>query len=526
MKQSDDQAWPPVKVTNFINLALVKDNTSWKQTVQRSVDELVKEKEPITYQQIFHDLSDLKFQIIFIEGRPGSGKTTLMTKVSQDWASGQLLPSKELIFLIPLHRLNGYNKRNLSTLIEVACHESFKKDEIESLEHDVQAENGENIVFIFDGFDEYSPIRDDDIVLKLMKGFRSFLPRALIVVSSRPAACDKYREFTGKEIEVLGFLKKDIIQYVQCYYSDNKQRAKQLLKCLEQLPNLMNMCYLPLHCAMLVFIYDKFTNLPTTETEFYKLFTLSTLRRSLCRRKDRQDYTFLTSFDQLSLEDKALFDEVCKFALIATVKRKPVFTGSELKKIGLKFGNTKSDETPHESCLGLVVIGQCLTYYGPDKTYTFLHLKFQEFLAAVYMYMFPKKLEDVSEQYQLDMDDCLRIYVVYKFLCGLTGPNPSDIFYEIERKAKVDDLHIIRCACESQQHREYLFDFLIRNRDGTIKVKQFSSDLETSDVPAFTMLLNNHLCWRIEFPEIILTKFVISNQEHNCHKLLLFVEVF
>ena len=54
-------------------------------------------------------------------------------------------------------------------------------------------------------------------------------------------------------------------------------KAQQLVAHLEQHPNLMNMAYLPLHCAMLTFLYEEDSVLPETETEFYKHFTLSTL---------------------------------------------------------------------------------------------------------------------------------------------------------------------------------------------------------------------------------------------------------
>ena len=290
-----------------------------------------------------------------------------MAKISQDWANDLVLMSK-LLFLIPLQWLNTFDRRSLASLIQVAC-PPFKEDEVKSLERAIQTMNGKNVIFIFDGFDEYSPGSHDDIVLSLMNNYRSFLRDTLIVVSSRPAACYEYRRYADKRIEVVGFLKEHIIHYIQSYYADDKQKAEQLLSHLEQHPNLMNMCYLPLHCAMLVFLYDGTTILPKTETEFYKHFTISTLLRSLCKRKHGPSDTFLTSFNQLPPKDKALFGKVCKLAFEATTARKQVFMLSELQEIALESGSTGIDE----SCLGLVVIDRYFMRFGLDETYTFLH---------------------------------------------------------------------------------------------------------------------------------------------------------
>ena len=319
-----------MKVTNFINLALIKNQTSWRKTVQGSIDEIVGDKEDITYQHVFENLArSCKF--ILFEGRPGSGKTTLMTKISRDWAEDLLLKS-ELLFLVPLRRLNTFHDRTLASLIKVAC-PPFEQDEIEALEGAIIKMKGKNVVFAFDGLDEYSPAKSSeiDIVFELMNIGRSLLRDALIVVSSRPAACLEFRQYAGVRIEVLGFLKEQIFQYIHNYFADSKEKAQQLTRHLDQYPNLMKMCYLPLHCAMLVFLYDGTTIIPKTETEFYKHFTLSTLLRSF--RKQKGNVVRLTSFDQLPSKDKVLFDMVCKLAFNATLSRKQVFMSSELKEV-------------------------------------------------------------------------------------------------------------------------------------------------------------------------------------------------
>ena len=58
---------------------------------------------------------------------------------------------------------------------------------------------------------------------------------------------------------------------------------------LEHHPNVMHMCYLPLHMAMVTYLYDvEGASLPQTETEIYNHFTLSTLLRSICKRGEME----------------------------------------------------------------------------------------------------------------------------------------------------------------------------------------------------------------------------------------------
>ena len=479
LRKIDDQAWPPVKMSNFISLALIKDHISQHQTIQTSVDGIVGKRESISYEYIFDNLVNLKF--ILFEGRPGSGKTTLMTRISQDWASGKFLESK-LLFLIPLRQLNTYNKRSLSTLIEVAC-SSFKPDEIKSLECDVQRADGENVVFIFDGFDEYSPI-SDDIVLGLINTKRNFLRDALIVVSSRPAACQIYRQHADKRIEVVGFMKEHIVQYIQHYYSNDMKKAQQLQGHLKHHPNLMNMCYLPLHCAMLVFLYDETAILPKTETEFYKHFTISTLLRS--SHKHDGSVTYLTSFDQLSPTDKTTFDNVCKLAFKATVAKNQVFRFSELQEMSLKSGSIGTDE----SCLGLVVIDRYFMRYGLDETYTFLHLTFQEYLAAVYISgLHPSEQICIINQYRRRVQD---MEVVYRFLCGMLDFKLTDammVFKTMQSCPNVSVNKLVQWAYESQSQLPY--DYLLcKLWNGRIYLDCFYS-WGVSDGPAMAALLNN-----------------------------------
>ena len=152
-KQVDDRAWPPVKSTNFVNLALIGDQTSWRRTIQESMDEIIGNKTTASYESMFDNTCIGTFTLL--EGRPGSGKTVLMNKISCDWAMGEILKSSLLIF-IPLRRLREKPDRKLATLLRVACGALPQSDISELVSH-INKTQGKDIVFVLDGFDEYVP---------------------------------------------------------------------------------------------------------------------------------------------------------------------------------------------------------------------------------------------------------------------------------------------------------------------------------------------------------------------------------
>ena len=470
VRQVDDRAWPPVKATNFINLALIKDRRGGRRTIRGAVDKTINKGDTAFYSTIFDDIEADRF--ILFEGVPGSGKTTLMSKISRDWACRDILTSY-LLLLVPLRKLNNKEERNIRAILQIA-YPGFPESDLEQLAICIEQNQGEGVVFAFDGLDEYVPHFYDPItklkeelpcgtkkplrrqltdffasskkqtiddIFQIMYG-KSFI-KALVIVTSRPSASTEFREYAKKRIEVLGFLKAQITDYIRHYFNKDEEKAEQLLQHLKQHPNLMNMAYLPLHCAMMAFLYEEDTLLPETETEFYKFFTVSTLLRDMRKRHGGVDIS-LKSFDSLAASDKATFDKICELAFNATVKSKQVFTADDVKSISM-FTDTDGGS------LGLVVVDHCFTKYGLDGTYTFLHLTFQEYLAAVHITgMTDAQKIELIKKHRKDK----HLFVVWKFLCGMTdftSPSAMDIFKSLlDTAAARDKLFQLQCCHESQ----------------------------------------------------------------------------
>ena len=248
-----------------------------------------------------------------------SGKTTLVNKIIKDWAKGKVLHKGKLVFLITLRILNhDTEQETLSGILRPL----YNNDEIlRTMSIDVERANGEGVCFIMDGLDEYQP-RDKhkSVIYKLLD--KTFLPLAMIIVSSRPAATQTLRpEALTLRIEVLGFTKENILEYVDKFpfnISSSESNATvidpaRLKAYLHSHPNVFDMCYLPVHAAMICFLYKhEKGNIPCTQTKIYEEFTRSMILRHLKRNNND---TQVRSLKELRGNIKKFFKNLCTLHL-------------------------------------------------------------------------------------------------------------------------------------------------------------------------------------------------------------------
>ena len=378
---------------------------------------------------------------ILILGRPGSGKTTLVRKVVKDWAHGRVLQEANLVFVIALRSLNSRSDSNLSDVLSPYF---FQSKHLLKVSSTIEKINGRKVCFILDGLDEYSSQNQNKSLIYALIN-KSYLPEAMVVVTSRPAAASAYlpNRSSFKQIEVFGFSRKDIFEYIDSFPFSNFINAAELstenLKTfLESNSGILDLCYLPVNAAITCFLYNCAQLLPETQTEMYKHFTTSIIIRQL---KQYNPSFKLHSLEDLKDEEEKLFKKLCSIAFEMKASSRQV----------MSHGEFTADS---QLSLGLVTTDISAHWSGEyQNSYSFLHLTLQEFLAAYHISKASlEKQKEVIEKYW----DTVHMSNVWKFYFGL-AKFENELQVSILTKTffknslLTDQLFCIQCAYEAKK---------------------------------------------------------------------------
>ena len=443
-------SWPPRHTKAFVKLALINkyscDVGTYDYSIRGDLDDILKEKDEIDYHDAFEHESGA---LVIVQGRPGCGKTTLAQKVTRDWSGGEnILVGAELVFLISLRIMNLKCKDH--TIFELL--QNFYSDSnAKMVEKIIVGNQGDKTCFILDGLDEYH--RKDSYVFKLLAGK---LPEAMVIVFSRPLGC-KTLSNASKSVEILGFNQHQIDKYVDSYFEE-RDVAQGLKKYLCDHINVLHMCYLPIHASMICYLYSLERNeIPTTETQIYEHFKLSTIMR----KRRREDENF--NISDLSEEDKTRLAKISKLAFDMTTASRQVLDSSET--------DIQLCDKP-DSDLGLLTVDSTAKLYGDHHVYAFLHLTFQEYMAATYIFHLKHEEQlEVISKYR----NSKAMMEVWQFYCGLMGLNielHSNFLEQINlifSSKCVNSLYRIQCAFESQTTK--LYDAAINYSDQSLSFK-------------------------------------------------------
>ena len=471
-----EESWPPVSNQTYINLALIKQQTinyggeCAYFTIKRDVEAVLHDKEIIKYENIFDGLRS--GSLLLIEGRPGCGKTTFVHKISRDWAASEVQGPRRLMLLVSLRTLNNWSK-------PISLVDLLQLFDLEGIEKVLKDRKGKGFCFVFDGLDEFSPTDGKkSVVYKIIS--KEYLPQSLVIVASRPAALVRLRRKAHKIIEVIGFRRDLIFKYIESYPFSRESKVEDLKGYLLHHPNILHMCYLPIHAAMISFLFEVIGKIPRTESEMYNHFTRFSLMRSFTKHKeeDLED----VNVENLSGEERDLFENICKLGLEMTLQNKQVIDEEDVM-VHLKAKDSI------DTSLGVITVDRTAGLKGFKNIYTFLHLTYQEYLAALHISTLSHvKQHGLIEQHVSNE----HMQVVWKFYCGLV--KIEEYKYQIKalfsgkKEIFLYDLH---CAYESQQ-KEFC-DFLIEHMKGQVMIS--NKYLTTMHlVISWQILLNQHQC--------------------------------
>ena len=423
------EKWPPDPLKHFTNLALfhhedvyakrkfivthstVDDrfSTSSQNMSSENLQEQVKASKDV--EEIFApDEDGQEPESTLIEGAPGIGKTVLSKEIAFQWASGILLTNKILLFLIFLRDPLVQKIMSLKDLVKYYYRFDKSSDAIASSCADyVLQSNGDGIMFIIDGFDEYPEnLEQNGFISEILQ--RKRLPCCHLVVTSRPHASAHLRAKCDRFIEIVGFAKEDRQNHIINSLKNTKD-VDELNEYLEDHPIINSLCFIPFNMMVLLWLFRQKVTLPDSSTELYKYFICHTIRHHLYKSKINLPDSF-EDLDSLEEPHRKLIRELSSLSYNALAKRQLIFTLDEIKA-----KCPQMEISGEVNCFGLLQAVQLFGYTNKIEL-TFLHFSIQEYLAAYHIRCLPhyKKFCVFKEKFMSDFyGNTFSMYV------GMTG---------------------------------------------------------------------------------------------------------
>ena len=155
-------------------------------------------------------------------------------RVSEDWANEKLFQQFELLLLLPLRMKAIASAGSLPELLKLLHSSATICSFVASY---LEEEEGESVLVIADGWDELSESerQKESFLYQLL--FKMF-PLMSVVLTSRPSASASLHRLPciDRFVEVCGFNKDNIKEYIQCEFPSDQEKAGHLLEELESNP--------------------------------------------------------------------------------------------------------------------------------------------------------------------------------------------------------------------------------------------------------------------------------------------------
>ncbi|XP_059399674.1 NACHT, LRR and PYD domains-containing protein 4C-like [Carassius carassius] len=348
---------------------------------------------PIYFNDIFKPLhqpgSKEKDQIktVLTKGIAGIGKTISVQKFILDWTGGKANQNVDFMFVLPFRELNLIRDHQYSL-------HKLLLDFHPELQHlDSQIYEECKVVFIFDGLDESRitlKFSDDKKVCDVNKSSSvgllmsnlirgELLPSALIWITSRPAAANQIpSKYIHRLTEIQGFNDAQKEEYFRKRISDEHQ-ASSIISHIRKSRTLHIMCHIPVFCWISSTVLQKLlkedesAEIPQTLTEMYIHFLLTQINMKSQKYDERKPKNLLKS-------NREVIMKLAEVAFKQLMKGNVMFYKEDLIVSSIDITDAS------------VYSGICTEIFKEKsvihqrKVYSFIHLSFQEFLAALHLF--------------------------------------------------------------------------------------------------------------------------------------------
>ena len=477
-----EKQWPPCHSNKLVRLQLVerKIGEGYCANIQRGREDETVKRTPLAYSDLFKvERGKKPVRKVLVEGDAGIGKTTLSISLSEDWAHEKLFEEFELLLLLPLRHKKVASAGSLPELLKL-LHPS--SDICKAVASYVENEE-EKVLIIADGWDELSDSHQQEGSLLYELLFETF-PLMSVVVTSRPSASAPLHRLPciDRFVEISGFSKEDIKEYIESEFTSDQEKASRLLEQLEDNPLVESVCSIPLNCSIMCHLWRTLEEgLPSTMTQLYKKIVLNVILRNIQKKDAYKNVFSLPHFKALPSDLQQSFRLLCEFAFQSLQKNQIVFSQEELVEFfpeGLAL-----DEKI--LCFGLLQSAETVLETGHGLSFHFIHLTFMEYLAALHLL---EQTQCNCTKQQLTHSECTLSKILPKMFNNLCVTSCFDmvwrfffgfIFHHSEVETYHYD-HVILVLMYMKHPRIFLSlchcAFEAQNTDITSKVIQLTSE--------------------------------------------------
>ncbi|XP_073699486.1 uncharacterized protein [Garra rufa] len=415
-----------------------------------------------------------KIKTVLTKGIAGIGKTVSVQKFILDWAEGKANQDVDFMFVFQFRELNLIKDHQYSLhRLLLDFH-----PELQYLDSKIYDEC--KVVFIFDGLDEsritlfsnnqkVSDVTEISSVCLLMSNLMKgdLLPSALIWITTRPAAANQIpSKYINRVTEIQGFNDPQKEEYFRKRISDEHQ-ASRIISHIRRARSLHIMCHIPVFCWISATVLqdllkqDLSAEIPQTLTEMYIYFLLIQTKMRNQKYEERDPEKPLQF-------NRDVIMKLAELAFNQLMKGNVMFYEGDLKESGIDVSDAS------------VYSGICTEIFREEsvfnhrKVYSFVHLSFQEFFAALYVfYCYLHKNSEVLKMFLTDKSrtQCENI-TLDVFLKGavnkaLNSENGHlDLFLRF--------LHGVSLEC----NQRLLQDVLIRTENNSESIKNIIHNLK------------------------------------------------
>ena len=491
-----DGQWPPVQASDYVPLILSLSELhkpDSEQILTKKINKILKgDVDRVSNKLInFNDLfkpgeGDEIINSVLVQGSPGIGKTAFSLTLCKKWAAGKLFTQFKIVIF---WALRDPHIKSFTSIDDLFFHDS--REISEAVVKQVRREGGKGVLFVLDGWDElpakFTQSRSSGFFLNLIEGKE--LPFSSVVVTSRSISSQGlFRHgIFNRTIDILGFSKDCINEYIHKCFSKNPEEEKSLLKKLSERPDILSICYVPMNCSIVSYVFSRKQQLPSTLTGFYDLLAKNSLLRNVDLRSEL--YKNAPDFDHLPNEANSLYLSLCKLSYHGIAVNQYTYSRNDIAAVC----KVSDSVTVDVDDLGILQAVNVFHSHGVSSTFHFLHTTLQEFMAANYISSLNREDQEIVIQRHFSN---MSFKMVWQFYCGLLDSPSGNKFIKMlqSRLAEAADadskFHDNFSYCSSDDdsydsefdsdNDEQLFDM-----PGTVKSSTLGpqEDEDISDVP-------------------------------------------